>query len=46
MEDLIGEIYFSKRQNVSLKDSLVMHKSLLSSEDPFSKRNVGIIFIS
>lgn len=30
MEDLIGEIYFSKRQNVSLKNSLVMHKGLLS----------------
>lgn len=29
MEDLIGEIYFSKRQNVSLKNSLVMHKGLL-----------------
>lgn len=30
MEDLIGEIYFSKRQNVSLKNLLVMHKGLLS----------------
>lgn len=30
MEDLIGEIYFSKRQNVSLKNSLVMYKGLLS----------------
>lgn len=30
MEDLRGEIYFSKRQNVSLKNLLVMHKGLLS----------------
>lgn len=30
MEDLRGEIYFSKRQNVSPKNLLVMHKGLLS----------------
>lgn len=30
MEGLIGEIYFSKRQNVSLKNSLAMYKGLLS----------------
>lgn len=30
MEDLMGEIYFSKRQNVSWRNSLVMHKGLLS----------------